>query len=248
MNRMIPTVRLVIAVTSAALLFVGVGCDEGPDPFAQGSGQSKQSRDRMSAESSPPIEAAPAELPPEPKTRPAPNKEHPSMVRRSDTQHGQEPAVAKIQENERRPARPESKQSVQQPPHIGSAGRIEASHGPARAVDPSGTSTTLTQPAFSVKLSAGVALPQSLPTGTTMGFSVDYVFQRGQPSPRMKVVWVIEGARGGKAEIPVHLRARGSLSTFVPGAKPQHGPFQCYLVLVSTSGQRQPISSRVAMK
>jgi len=80
-----------------------------------------------------------------------------------------------------------------------------------------------------IRLSAGVALPQSLPTGTTMGFSIDYQFTQGRPSPSSPYAWVIEPSRGQPVKQPVQLRERGTLQGFVPGLRPEHGPFKTHI-------------------
>ena len=77
-----------------------------------------------------------------------------------------------------------------------------------------------------IKLSAGTALPQSLPTGTAMGFSVDYEFVSGQPDTAAEYLWVIQSAEGRTMKQRVHLKHRGTLEGFVPDFRPEHGPFQ----------------------
>ena len=74
------------------------------------------------------------------------------------------------------------------------SGRLPVTPSRAAAVGPTGT-----QPQSCVKLSAGVALPQSLPSGTAMGLSVDYVLVGSLPTSSGQIVWVIESAKGGSA-------------------------------------------------
>jgi hypothetical protein len=80
-----------------------------------------------------------------------------------------------------------------------------------------------------IRLSAGVALPQSLPTGTAMGMSVDYAFVVGQPQPSLSYVWVIEPAKADPVRQPVELSRSGTLQAFFTGLRPEHGPFHSHI-------------------
>ena len=88
----------------------------------------------------------------------------------------------------------------------------------------------------SIRLSAGVALPQSLPTGTAMGMNVDYTFTAGQPLPSRPYVWVIESAKAGHVKQPVPLSQSGTLQAFFTQLRPQHGPFNTHIE--SSDGSR----------
>lgn len=83
-----------------------------------------------------------------------------------------------------------------------------------------------------VQLRVGTALPQTLPEGTKMGFSVDYEFiGPGPASPSQNAyVWVIERGRGQPAKLKVALQANGNLMTpdFLPW-RPEDGPFQSHI-------------------
>jgi len=81
----------------------------------------------------------------------------------------------------------------------------------------------------SIRLSAGVALAQTLPAGTAMGFSVDYEFTEGQPNPTSQYVWVIEPGKGPPVKFMVRLSSKDNLLTFVPKWRPENGPFQTHL-------------------
>lgn len=82
----------------------------------------------------------------------------------------------------------------------------------------------------SIRLSAGVALPQTLPTGTAMGFSVDYEFTQGRPNPSSPYFLVIEAAKGQPLPIKVpRMTSKGTLSGFVRGWRPEHGPFEGHI-------------------
>jgi hypothetical protein len=79
-----------------------------------------------------------------------------------------------------------------------------------------------------IKLSAGVALPQTGPNGILMSFSVDYE-AAGTPA-NASAVWVIERTTGKPAKIPVRLaNPQGNLVTLIQGWRPETGPFQGHL-------------------
>jgi len=97
----------------------------------------------------------------------------------------------------------------------------------AAAKPPRSGSTSAPQPkTMAIKLSAATALPQSLPTGTAMGFSVDYEVVSGQPDASAVYFWVIKSAQGRTVKQGVHLDRRGTLQGFVLEFQPEHGPFQ----------------------
>jgi len=81
----------------------------------------------------------------------------------------------------------------------------------------------------SIRLSAGTALAQTLPTGTAMGFSVDYRFANGQPSTSAEYLWVIQTGDGQLLKKPVRLQSRGTLQDFVPQLRPKNGPFRTHM-------------------
>ena len=96
----------------------------------------------------------------------------------------------------------------------------------------------------SIRLSAGVALPQSLPTGTAMGISVDYVFTAGQPLSSQRYVWVIEPAKADPVKQPVQLCQSGTLQAFFTQLRPEHGPFQAHIE--SSDGSR--LSTSISLR
>ena len=99
-----------------------------------------------------------------------------------------------------------------------------------------------------VRLSAGVALPQTGPTGRLMSFSIDYQFTRGGPTPEVRYVWVIERTKGKPAAQLVRLNDKGTLRTFIPGWRPEEGPFQTYVEELSKDGSRRKISRAVSLR
>jgi hypothetical protein len=80
----------------------------------------------------------------------------------------------------------------------------------------------------SIRLSTGVALPQTGPDGTLMSFSVDYEFTEGQPESG-GYTWVIERAHGASAKQKAQLSSRGNLMALAPGWKPEDGPFKSHI-------------------
>ncbi len=96
---------------------------------------------------------------------------------------------------------------------------------------------------LNVSLSAGLALAQTLPDGTAMGFSIDYQFDQGEPSSVGRYIWVIVPTVGKPESISVELESSGWLQALFPGLKPEHGPFRCYLAQAGTGTQPQPISA-----
>ena len=99
-----------------------------------------------------------------------------------------------------------------------------------------------------VTLSAGTALPQSLPTGTTMSFSVDYTLRERPAGSSVQYFWVIERTTGSPISIPVQLKARGNLVRLLPGWRPEHGPFRGYIsARTSSGGQVKQVSRPVPL-
>jgi len=93
----------------------------------------------------------------------------------------------------------------------------------------------------SIHLSAGVAVPQSLPIGTVMAMSVDYsVDARLNPSSRY--VWVIKSA-AGESLSEVKLDNSGNLSAFFEQLKPEHRPFSARIEEITPGSDRRTIVS-----
>ena len=88
-------------------------------------------------------------------------------------------------------------------------------------------------PQLTVKLSAGVALPQTLPGGTAMTFSVDYRITKATIQKGNKYGWVFKPSKGQPFVKPVKLSTKGTLQAIVPQLKPNQRPFKCYLVEVT---------------
>ncbi len=87
-----------------------------------------------------------------------------------------------------------------------------------------------------VRLSAGVALPQTLPNGSVMTFSVDYEFLPGSsPASQSRYVLVIQRPQGPPGRFPVELRAKDTLM-MITDWPPSDGPFRAHLE--DSTGQR----------
>jgi hypothetical protein len=127
-------------------------------------------------------------------------------------------------------------------------GNDSAQRSGTPVIRPDVASSGETPPEFSARLSAGTAIPQSLPTGTAMGMNVDYVLLDNLLSSAVRTVWVIESAQGASTDVPVRLDAQGNLMTFVTNMRPEHGPFRSYLAIVLTDGRKVPISPKIDMR
>lgn len=105
---------------------------------------------------------------------------------------------------------------------------------------PKGGSVTSTR--VSLRLSAGVALAQTLPNGTGMLFSVDYRFSARANDQSMLYYWVIVPANGRPItqDVSRELKAKnsGTLSAIVPGLQPEVGPFQCRIEIKHPADSR----------
>jgi hypothetical protein len=75
----------------------------------------------------------------------------------------------------------------------------------------------------------GVALAQTLPTGTAMGFSVEYEFVGRRPTGSATFFWVLVPGKGQTVRQPVQLNARGTLQGFVQRFRPEHSPFSTHI-------------------
>ncbi|HEX5035149.1 MAG TPA: hypothetical protein VFW62_11780 [bacterium] len=90
-------------------------------------------------------------------------------------------------------------------------------------------------------MSAGIAVPQSLPEGTVMGLSADYeVFGSLRPSSRY--VWVVKSGAGETVNA-VELQRSGTLSAFFLELKPQHRPFSVRIEELPSGSKRRVIIS-----
>lgn len=95
-----------------------------------------------------------------------------------------------------------------------------------------------------IKLSVGIALPQTLPDGTQVGVSCDYKLLKPTLNSSAKYLWVIESAKG---EIAMEVQIKpqgGNLAGFLPlEIRPGDSPFKARIDEVTTSGSRVTVSN-----
>ncbi|MGI8977729.1 MAG: hypothetical protein ACR2FY_00740 [Pirellulaceae bacterium] len=96
-------------------------------------------------------------------------------------------------------------------------------------------------PGHSIHLSAGIAVPQSLPTGTVMAISVDYS-SNAALHPSARYLWVIKSA-AGEAVNEVKLEDSGNLSAFFLQLRPEHRPFSARIEEVTPGSKRRTVIS-----
>jgi len=118
---------------------------------------------------------------------------------------------------------------------------------PPSSPQPAGKPTAGSTVVLTVTLYAGTSLPQSLPTGTAMSFSVDYNFRNRAPGGSSQYFWVIKRREGQPLTIPVPLKRKGNLVKIVPGWRPEQGPFTSYLLERTPAGQMRQVSKEVPM-
>ncbi|TWU14182.1 hypothetical protein CA54_30250 [Symmachiella macrocystis] len=99
------------------------------------------------------------------------------------------------------------------------------------------------------KLKTGIALPQTLPNGTQIGFSVDYRFRTYTPNPQAQYVWEIRQGDGSIEQLAVQITGRmGTLSQFLP-VRPEQGPFSSRIsVMEEQEGQLTPLTDWTSMQ
>jgi hypothetical protein len=100
-----------------------------------------------------------------------------------------------------------------------------------------------------IRLSAGVALPQTLPEGTTVMCSMDYEWTEGGPQQECEYVWVVELGNGQRVAIPANVsKRRGTIQTILHGIRPDQGPFKGAVFIKSPGANPEPISDFVKLK
>jgi hypothetical protein len=93
----------------------------------------------------------------------------------------------------------------------------------------------------------GVALAQTLPDGSAMGFSLEYEVA-GSLQPSAVYAWVIEPPRGDAWRQQVALQASGNLITFVKEWPPTAGTYTTYIEEIDPStGSRRIVSKRLPL-
>ncbi|HUE71603.1 MAG TPA: hypothetical protein VMP01_12025 [Pirellulaceae bacterium] len=99
----------------------------------------------------------------------------------------------------------------------------------------------------SIRLSAGVAVPQSLPMGTVMGMSVDYAID-GPLNNSSRYVWVVSSQAGENVEVAMQPKVTGTLQLFFLKLRPENGPFNCHIDEISPGGRRTRVSNVATMQ
>lgn len=130
--------------------------------------------------------------------------------------------------------------------HLDNANEDDAQPGPPETtVKPLADSAGSEMP---IRLSTGVALAQTLPTGTGMLFSVDCRFSEGGLNPSSRYVWVLQGRNGKSLRQAVQLFRPGEITLVVPDLRPEAGPFSSYIVEVTPDGTRRRVSRSIDMR
>jgi hypothetical protein len=117
---------------------------------------------------------------------------------------------------------------------------------------PQSSAPTSTAPAPAqplIRLSAGIALPQTLPDGTQIGVSVDYKLT-GQLKSSARYALVVETSAGELA-IPVKISPQGgTFQGFLPiSVRPEHGPFSARIdEYASRGGKGVIVSNRISLR
>ncbi|MBI1900244.1 MAG: hypothetical protein HYS13_03895 [Planctomycetia bacterium] len=134
---------------------------------------------------------------------------------------------------------------------------VDPGSNPAPPTTPAPSSSTpgaTTAPGADVQLhlKAGVALPQTGPNGTLMGFSVDYYLIAGSlhgQARYAKFHWVVEGAAGFRlsTQIP-QLKQDDNLLLLQDGWRPENGPYRSYVVEERRDGKRVVVSNVCPMR
>ena len=106
-----------------------------------------------------------------------------------------------------------------------------------------------------IKLTAGVALPQTLPapsgqSSTVIMCSVDYRWTRQAEQPNGSYVWRIAWSGGRHVDIPADLgKPQGTLQTILRDVRPEEGPFNGQILAPSPHpGEPLPISNPITMR
>ncbi len=138
---------------------------------------------------------------------------------------------------------PDESPSVAEIPASSASSTDNAPGGRVSSDIPVGTSATK----LSIRLFTAVALAQTLPTGTAMGFSVEYQVSSGSPNPAAQYAWRIQRSDGEQMAFVIpQLKSSGQLQTFVSGWRPRQGPFNSQVVEVVPDGSQHPVSRSVS--
>ena len=146
------------------------------------------------------------------------------------------------------PSTPSAKGPTAEPVETPSQASVQTEQPPERTAPVPSAPSVPPAAAVQVRLSAGVALPQTGPSGTMMGFSVDYKFATGRPDSAAKYAWIIQRSKGPETAMSVKLKAKGTLQKFLLDWRPSDGPFTSTLVELRPDGSKHPIATSVTLR
>jgi hypothetical protein len=138
------------------------------------------------------------------------------------------------------------------PPLVGAAATSKTEADPSGA--PAPTPPVSAAPASNdsqsrIRLSAGVALAQTLPDGTSVMCSMDYEWIQGSPQQGVDYVWVVELGNGDRLAAPAKVsKRRGNMQTILRGIRPDQGPFKGAIFAKAPGAAPEPISDFVPLK
>jgi hypothetical protein len=125
---------------------------------------------------------------------------------------------------------------------------VASSRGtPVEGRQPSPSQSPASRGVPAIRLSAGIAVPQSLPTGTAMGMSVDYQIA-GPLNLSSQYMWVVSSQAGENVEVAAPLQTMGTLQAFFSQLRPEHRPFHCHIDEISPGGRRTRVSNVATMQ
>lgn len=132
--------------------------------------------------------------------------------------------------------------AVQAEPAVATApGGLRLPLAPAEQPSPAAPAEAASQ--TRIRLSAGVALPQSLPEGTQIGVSVDYRVAGDLDSSAQ--YFLVVSSRAGELSLPIQItREGGNLQAFCPPElRPEHKPFAGRIEQQISPGERTAVSN-----
>jgi hypothetical protein len=93
----------------------------------------------------------------------------------------------------------------------------------------------------------GVAMAQTLPEGSAMGFSLEYQIISGGPQPSADYEWVIEPPDGRPWTTRISLQNGGNLNTFVTEWPPNPGTYTTYIRQLLPGGEPTVVSEKLKL-
>lgn len=164
------------------------------------------------------------------------------------------PQPAAVQEHQPPAAEPDSPPLAENPPAEPQPAEPQPAQPQPAQPQPPAAQPTYAPPSRPARqplahLSAGVAVPQSLPNGTQIGVSVDYKVT-GQLHPSATYVLVVVSS-AGEIVVPVKLSPQGgTIQGFLDlSVRPEHKPFEAFLAeALPSSRQRTKVSNTVPLQ